>query len=86
IDRDITSQVLVDYALWRMGPDGGGVKAQTVANDLAHLGSVLGAAEAAWGYQVDPDVMAKARRVLKNLGYKLRSRERDRRPTLEELD
>ncbi|MGY0522864.1 site-specific integrase, partial [Pseudomonas aeruginosa] len=31
-------------------------------------------------------VMAKARRVLKNLGYKLRSRERDRRPTLEELD
>ncbi|EME0450676.1 TPA: site-specific integrase [Pseudomonas aeruginosa] len=86
IDRDITSQVLVDYALWRMGPDGGGVKAQTVANDLAHLGSVLGVAEAAWGYQVDPDVMAKARRVLKNLGYKLRSRERDRRPTLEELD
>ncbi|MEN1670579.1 site-specific integrase, partial [Pseudomonas aeruginosa] len=41
---------------------------------------------AAWGYQVDPDVMAKARRGLKNLGYKLRSRERDRRPTLEELD
>ncbi len=50
IDRDITSQVLVDYALWRMGPGGGDVKAQTVANDLAHLGSVLGVAEAAWGY------------------------------------
>lgn len=40
-DREITSQELVDYALWRMSPEGGGVQAQTVGNDLSHLGAVL---------------------------------------------
>lgn len=85
-DSEITSQVLVDYALWRMSPEGGGVQAQTVANDLAHLGAVLGVAQPAWGYEIDERAMPAARKVLKNLGYRLRSRERNRRPTLEELD
>lgn len=54
VDSAITQQVLVDYAQWRMGAEGGGVKPQTAGNDLAHLGSVLSLARAAWGYEIDP--------------------------------
>ncbi|MGE8152588.1 site-specific integrase [Pseudomonas vancouverensis] len=85
-DQDINSQQLVEYALWRMGKEGGGVQPQTAGNDLAHLGAVLSIARPAWGYEVDPHAMADARKVLKKLGYNMKSRERDRRPTLEELD
>ena len=84
-DTDINTQCLVDFALWRMSSEGGGVQAQTAGNDLAHLGAVLSIAKDAWGYQVDPLAMAGARRVLRKLGYNLKSRERDRRPTLDEL-
>lgn len=85
-DREITSQALVDFAQWRMSEEGGGVQAQTVGNDLAHLGAVLSIARPAWGYEVDGNAMADARRVLKRLGHKMRSVERDRRPALDELD
>ena len=84
-DADLSCQVLVEYAVWRMGPEGGGVLPQTAGNDLAHLGAVLSIARPAWGYEVDPHAMADARKVLRRLGYNMRSRERDRRPTLEEL-
>ncbi|NVZ62036.1 site-specific integrase [Pseudomonas gingeri] len=86
VDADISSQQLVDFALWRMGPEGGGVKPQTAGNDLAHLGAVLSIARPAWGYQVDPHAMPDARKVLRSLGYNMKSRERSRRPTLDELD
>lgn len=86
VDSDISQQVLVDYALWRMSPAGGGIKPQTAGNDLAHLGSVLSLARAAWEYEINPQAMPDARLVLKRLGYNMKSRERDRRPTLEELD
>lgn len=85
-DQDINSQLLVEYALWRMDKEGGGVQPQTAGNDLAHLGAVLSIARPAWGYEVDPHAMTDARRVLKKLGYNMKSRERDRRPTLDELD
>lgn len=84
-DTQINTQCLVDYALWRMSPEGGGVQAQTAGNDLAHLGAVLSIGKDAWGYQLDPMAMGGARRVLRKLGYNLKSRERDRRPTLDEL-
>lgn len=86
LDHEINSQHLVEYALWRMSPEGGAVKPQTAGNDLAHLGAVLSIAKPAWGYDVDPHAMADARKVLRKLGYDTRSRERDRRPTLNELD
>ncbi|MBA1196039.1 site-specific integrase [Pseudomonas plecoglossicida] len=86
VDSDISQQVLVDYALWRMSIEGGGIKPQTAGNDLAHLGSVLSLARAAWEYEINPQAMPDARLVLKRLGYNMKSRERDRRPTLEELD
>lgn len=85
-DTDINTQALVDYALWRMSVEGGDVQPQTAGNDLAHLGAVLSIARDAWGYHVDPLAMGGARRVLRKLGYNLKSRERDRRPTLDELE
>ncbi|MDD1020675.1 tyrosine-type recombinase/integrase [Pseudomonas sp. TNT2022 ID1048] len=85
-DSVLTSQKLVEFAQWRMGQEGGGVQAQTVGNDLSHLGAVLSVARPAWGYEVDPLAMPDARRVLRKLGMVSKSKERNRRPTKEELD
>lgn len=85
-DSALTSQKLVEFAQWRMSKEGGGVLAQTVGNDLSHLGAVLSVARPAWGYEVDPLAMPDARRVLRKLGMVSKSSERNRRPTLEELD
>jgi integrase len=85
-DSALSSQKLVEFAQWRMGKEGGGVQAQTVGNDLSHLGAVLSVARPAWGYEVDPLAMPDARKVLRKLGMVSKSKERNRRPTLEELD
>ncbi|WP_301154326.1 site-specific integrase [Metapseudomonas otitidis] len=85
-DRELTSQKLVEFAQWRISPEGGAVMPQTVGNDLAHLGAVLSVARPAWGYEIDPHAVSDARKVLRKLGAISRSRERDRRPTAEELD
>lgn len=68
-----------------MTAEGGGVQAQTVGNDLSHLGAVLSVARPAWGYAIDPHAMPDARQVPRKLGMVSRSRERSRRPTMEEL-
>jgi integrase len=83
-DTEVTSQKLVEYAMGRMEKDG--IQAQTVGNDLAHLGAVLSVARPAWGYDIDPLAMPDARRVLRKMGAVAKSRERNRRPTLDELD
>ncbi|MGV8842712.1 MAG: tyrosine-type recombinase/integrase [Pseudomonas sp.] len=83
-DVAITSQKLVEYGTRRMQEDG--IQAQTVGNDLAHLGAVLSVARPAWGYAIDPLAMPDARRVLRKMGAVSKSRERARRPTLDELD
>ncbi len=85
-DSEVTSQRLVEYAQWRMSQAGGAVSAQTIGNDLSHLGAVLAVARPAWGYEIDPHAIKDARTVLKKLGMVSRSKERDRRPTLSELD
>lgn len=59
---------------------------QTRGNYMAHLSSVFAVARPAWGYPLDPQVMADAKVVMKKLGLISRSKERDRRPTLGELD
>lgn len=84
LDKDITSQMLVEYANDRMQKDG--VQPQTVGSDLAHLGAVLSVARPAWGYDIDPMAMPDARRVLRKMGAVSKSKERERRPTLKELD
>ncbi len=57
LERELTSQALVDYALWRMSPEGGGVKPQSDGNDLSHIGAVLTITKPAWGYEVDAGAM-----------------------------
>ena len=59
---------------------------QTVANYLSHLGAVFAIAKPAWGYPLDQSAMKDAFVVTKRLGVSTKSRERDRRPTLDELD
>ena len=79
-----TSQIIVEYAQHRMKNDG--VQAQTIGNDLAHLGAVLSVARPAWGYAIDDSAMRDARAVLKKMNLVSSSKERDRRPTMAELD
>jgi integrase len=59
---------------------------QTVANYLSHLGAVFTVAKPAWKYPLDQSAMKDALVVTKRLGISSKSRERDRRPTLDELD
>lgn len=63
-----------------------GRQPQTVANYLSHLAATFAVARPAWGYPLDPQQMADAITVAKRLGITSRSRARDRRPTIEELD
>lgn len=62
------------------------VKPQTVGNYLAHLGTVFKVAEPAWGYPLDFKAIETARAVGKRMGVTSKSVERNRRPTLEELE
>lgn len=86
VDSAISSQRLVEYAHWRLTEAGGGVQPQTIGNDLAHIGAVLSVARPAWGYEIDPHAIGDARKVLAKMGVISRSNERQRRPTLRELD
>lgn len=63
-----------------------GASPQTVQNYLSHLGAVFAIARPAWGYPLDQQAMRDAIVVAKRLGVTSKSRERDRRPTLAELD
>jgi len=58
----------------------------TVSNYLSHLSAVFAIARPAWGYPLDQTAMKDAFVVAKRLGVTSKSRSRDRRPTLEELD
>ena len=58
----------------------------TVANYLSHLGAVFAIARAAWKYPLDPAVMKDGHLVAKKLGLTGKGKERDRRPTLSELN
>ncbi len=62
------------------------VKPQTVGNYMAHLGTVFRLAKPAWGYPLDFQAIADARMVGKKMGITSKSVERNRRPTLAELD
>lgn len=77
---EVTSQALISYAQ--------SIKAtpQTVANYMSHLSSVITVARPAWGYPLDAQAMMDARVVMDKLGIIGKSKERTRRPTLDELD
>lgn len=62
------------------------VSPSTVGNYLSHLGAIFAIARPAWSYPLDQTAMKDAFVVAKRLGIASKSRERDRRPTIEELD
>lgn len=59
---------------------------QTVLNYMSHLSSIFAIARPAWGFQLDYRAMQDAMVVTSRLGVTSKSGERDRRPTLEEVD
>jgi integrase len=79
----ITSTDLVAFAREKLET---GVQPQTVSNYLSHLGAVFAIARPAWNYPLDRQAMQDASIVADRLGLTTKSRERDRRPTLVELD
>ena len=81
---EITSADIVDYGRARIAEDG--VSPATVALDMAHLSAIYSIANAAWGFPMDYEEMRKAKVVMRKLGLIARTKERTRRPALEELD
>lgn len=79
----ITSADIVEFAQEKLNS---GVQPQTVSNYLSHLGAVFSIARPAWGFPLNAQAMEDARKVADKLGITGKSRERDRRPTLDELD
>jgi integrase len=78
----ITSQKMVAFAkdLTR------NVEPQTCGNYFSHLSNIFTVARPAWGYPLARPEFEDAVTVLKKLGLIRKGSERDRRPTLEELD
>jgi integrase len=79
---EISSQTLVSFArdLTR------NVEPQTCGNYFSHLSNIFTIARPAWGYPLSRDAFDDALIVLKKFGLIKKSSERNRRPTLEELD
>lgn len=80
--RDIGASDIVELA----SELSDGREPQTVGNYLSHLASVFAIARPAWDMDLDRTAMADATVVLKRLGVTSRSKQRDRRPTLDELE
>jgi len=76
----ITSPVIVEYIQSLES------QPQTRGNYVSHLASLFTVARPAWGYPLDEKAMEDARVVLDKLGVIARSKQRTRRPTLQELD
>jgi integrase len=79
---DITSQKLVSFAKELTK----NVEPQTCGNYFAHLSNIFTVARPAWGYPLARQEFEDAVTVLKKLGLIRKGSERNRRPTLEELD
>lgn len=59
---------------------------QTVANYLSHLSAIFAIARPAWGIPLDQQAMRDAITVCNRLGLTTKSRKRNSRPTLDQLD
>lgn len=80
--RDVRSPDLSEL-IARLGQD---KQLQTVGNYMSHLGAVFTVAHDAWGYELDPGEMKKAVSAKERIGKVSKSRSRDRRPTVVEMD
>lgn len=58
----------------------------TRGNYMSHLASIFTVARPMWKYPLDKQAMDDAQIVLRKMGIISKSKERDRRPTLDELD
>lgn len=64
----------------------GGAGGVTVGIDLTYIGGILKTASAIWKIPVDQVAVSDARARLTHLGVSTKSRERTRRPTLDEIE
>lgn len=62
------------------------VQASTRGNYVSHLAAIFAVARPVWKYPLDPQAMRDAQIGLRKLGIIGKSKDRDRRPTLAELD
>lgn len=79
----IESADLVELAKTLLGT---GMKPQTVNNYMSHLQSVFALAKPAWNLPLDPQAMRDALTVCRRLGVVSKSAQRDRRPTVDEMN
>lgn len=79
---DLTSNALVSFARELTK----NVEPQTCGNYFSHLSNIFTVARPAWGYPLSRQAFDDAVTVLKKLGLIRKGAERNRRPTLEELD
>jgi len=63
-----------------------GRQPQTVGNYLSHLAAIFAVARPLWKYPLDQQAIKDAMVALRRMGTIGKSRQRDRRPTLAELD
>jgi integrase len=80
---EIRSDHIVDFASELLA---GGRQPSTVGNYISHLAAIFAVARPAWGYRLDDGQMNDAQTVLRRMGIIGKSKSRDRRPTLSELD
>jgi integrase len=80
---EIRSQHIVDFANELLA---GGRQPATVGNYISHLSAIFAIARPAWGYRLDESQMDDAQAVLRRMGIIGKSKSRNRRPTLSELD
>lgn len=79
----LTADRLSKYVEARRAAGAGGV---TVAIDLTYIGGVLKTASAIWKIPVDQTAVSDARARLAHMGVSTKSKERTRRPTLDEIE
>ncbi len=79
---DITSRTLVSFARELTK----NVEPQTCGNYFSHLSNIFTVARPAWGYPLSRQEFDDAVTVIKKLGLIRKGNERNRRPTLDELD
>jgi integrase len=79
---DITSHTLVSFARELTK----NVEPQTCGNYFSHLSNIFTVARPAWGYSLSRQEFDDAVTVIKKLGLIRKGNERNRRPTLGELD
>lgn len=82
-ERRCSQITSVDYVSFAQGLK---VKPQTVGNYMSHLSSVVRIARPAWHYPLDERALDDALAVLKRLGATSKSKKRDRRPSMDELN